>query len=209
MNAVINSNIFCKKGDKKSDLCPEWAVTGLNPAKQVSGTRLTGSGLVGSRQIPDELSEKRDPYRSPDLQEPGPGRREHAIRIFSDLSGSSLSFTLSLSAVYPKGITFPLGSCLSWTNSRNLSPAATGTAIFPSGWWIVLSGTRQEASSIFYFIAGETNPSKYPCFMDRPRNYASTVSHFYFGQLKMMNLLPEITVLQLRAVSGPGSELRN
>lgn len=26
---------------------------------------------------------------------------------------------LSLSAVYPKGITFPLGSCLSGTNSRN------------------------------------------------------------------------------------------
>jgi len=48
-------------------------------------------------------------------------RRKRAIRRSFRISclGRVL---LSLSTAYPKGITFPLGSCLSRTNSRNSSP---------------------------------------------------------------------------------------
>lgn len=55
----------------------------------------------------------------------------------TNLLRSLLCFGLFISAgVYPKGITFPLGSCLSRTNSRNWSRPwcpRVATMIFPRG----------------------------------------------------------------------------
>lgn len=118
---------------------------------------------VCSRQIQDEVSETRDPYRRPDLEEPGPGCREHAIRIFPDLLCRSLYLCPSFAiTVYPKGITFPLGSCLSWTNSRNLSSGATD---FSLGLDRRLIRDQAEApngvlhSSIFFYFIAQRNES--------------------------------------------------
>lgn len=56
------------------------------------------------RQISGELYEKRDPYLGPDLDEPRPSCREHAIRISLDL----LRQRLYLSRRLPKRDYFPI-----------------------------------------------------------------------------------------------------
>jgi len=61
--------------------------------------------------------QKEGPYRRPHLEEP---RRKRAIPRSFRIS-CLRRVLLSLSTAYPKGITFPLGSCLSGTNSRNSS----------------------------------------------------------------------------------------
>jgi len=94
------------------------AATTALTSRGSQGVEDTSLGRVHGRQIPAQLPKRGVLIGNLIWRSFIQTRHGHAIRRSPRISSLD-RVPLSLPAAYPKGITFPLGSCLSGTNSRN------------------------------------------------------------------------------------------